>query len=103
LCEHLGDNVLLADVALGNVLDCHAGLGRQRHRTLTNPVSQLHRELRIVEDADRVGMKETRHPLRVANHRHRASDHHSIVAGQHAPDPLVVALRQRLGHAAPAR
>jgi hypothetical protein len=30
VCKHLGDNVLLADVALGNALDRHAGLGRQR-------------------------------------------------------------------------
>jgi hypothetical protein len=34
---------------------------------------------------------------------YRASDHHPIVARQHTGDPIVIALSQRLGHAAPTR
>src|SRR5208337_1538240 len=59
------------------------------------------RELRVVEDADAIGIEISCHPVRIANPGQRPSDHHAIVARQHATDPPVVPIRQRLGHAAP--
>ena len=53
LLQHPRDNRFLANVALGDVLDCHPRLGGQRCRALSHTVSQRHRELRVVEDADR--------------------------------------------------
>jgi RNA-directed DNA polymerase len=41
------------------------------------------------------------HPSSIAGHRQRPGYHQSVVARQHPGDPLVVAFRQRLAHAAP--
>jgi hypothetical protein len=58
--DRLGDNVFLADVALGDVLDGDAGL----------------------------------HSLGVAHPGKRPRHHHSVIAGQNAGNPLVIAFRQ---------
>ena len=91
----------LRTCGLREVLDGDPGLGGQRCRTLAHPIAQRHGKLRVVEDADAVGIEKPGHPLGIANRRQRPGDHHPVVAGQHPGDPVVVALRQRLAHAAP--
>jgi len=48
--KHLGDNVFLANVVLGNVFDGDARRTRQRGGALTHPIPQRFGKSRIVED-----------------------------------------------------
>ena len=88
-------------MALGDVLDRDPGFGRQRCRALPHPIAQRLGKLRVIEDADAVGIEKPRHPLGVADHRQRPGDHHPVVAGQHPGYPIVIAFRQRLAHGIP--
>ena len=80
LLKHAGDNVFLADMRLGDVLDAHPRLGSQRRRPLAHTITQRHRKLRIVEDADAPGVEKSGHPRGIADHRQRPCDHHAVVA-----------------------
>ena len=53
------NDILLADMALGDVLDAHSGLGRQGHRSVPHTIAQLLGERGVVEDADTSGIQES--------------------------------------------
>ena len=101
LFQHLRDNVLLADMRFGDVLDHDPCRGGDGCGAVPHAIPQRHRELWVVEDADPVGMKEPRHAIRVADARQRSGNHHSVEAGQNPGDLLTVALNQRLAHTSP--
>ena len=101
LPEHARNNIFLADMRLGDVLDGNARLSGQRYRTVTHAVTQRLGKFRVVEDADAFGIQISGHPGGIAHHRQRPGDHQSVVARQHPGDPVVVAIRQRLAHVAP--
>jgi len=103
LFENPRDDILLANMALGDVLDRHPALECQRCGAVSHPVSLFHRELRVVEDADPVGTQIPGHPLGIADAGQCPGDHNPIIAGQHPGDPVVVALRQRLAHGIPRK
>jgi hypothetical protein len=90
-------------MGLVDVLDPHPGLGRQGRGALAHLPVQLVRERRVVEDRDLVEVEIPGHARRIANRRQRASDHHPVVAGQHAGDPRIVTLGQRLAHEPPSK
>src|SRR5215470_4522050 len=50
--QHLGNHVLLADLAVGNVLDANAGTRRQLRGALAHAVTKRLGKTRIIEDAD---------------------------------------------------
>jgi hypothetical protein len=54
LRDNARDNIFLADVRLADVIDRISRRGSQRGRAVSHPLMQLHRELRVVEDADPV-------------------------------------------------
>ena len=91
--KHLGDDILLADVVLGDVLDGQASRAGQFGGTLAHPVTQRLGKSRVVEDADLPRRKKGRHSLRVAGPRQRAGDNHPVVAGQYPGEPFAVTLR----------
>jgi hypothetical protein len=94
--EHLGDDVLLADVALGNVLDGHArGMG-QLGGALAHPIPQRFGKSRIIEDPDLPGREECRHSLRIAGPRQCAGYDDPVVAGENTGEALAVPLRQQM-------
>jgi hypothetical protein len=62
-----GDDRFLADVALADMLDRDPGFSGHRCRRLAHPLTQCRGKVRIVEDADLVGVEEPRHPLGVAD------------------------------------
>jgi hypothetical protein len=103
LAEHARDNVFLADMRLGEVLDGDARLSGQRCRTVTHAVAQRLGKFGVIENANALGIQISGHPGGIANHRQRPGDHQSVVARQHPGDPVVVAFRQRLAHASPRR
>ena len=80
LLEDPRDHILLADIALADVLDRQPRLGSQRCRAVSHTVSQRFGELRVVEDTDTPGSEIPRHPIRVAHPRQRPGDHHAVVA-----------------------
>ena len=94
LLQHALDHGFLAGVAFGDVLDRHPGTGRQRSGGVPDTITQRLREGRVIEDFDPAGVEEPGHPLRVADRRQGSRDHHTVVAGQNARYPLVIALRQ---------
>jgi hypothetical protein len=92
--KHPGDDVLLADVVLGNVFDGNASgkLGG----ALAHSIAKRFGKSRIVEDPDLPRRKKSRHSLRVTGSRQRAGDDDPVIAGEHAGEALAVTLRQRL-------
>ena len=64
--KHPGDDVLLADVVLGNVFDGNASGTRQLGGTLAHPIAKRFGKSRIVEDPDLPRRKKPHHPLRIA-------------------------------------
>ena len=64
--QHLGNHVLLADVAVGNVLDGNAGSRSQLGGALAHTVTKRLGKSRIVEDTDLPSRKKCRHSLRIA-------------------------------------
>src|SRR5580704_2762005 len=100
LGQYLGDHLFLANVALGDVLDRNPSLARNRRSPLTHPIAQRHGELRVVENAYALRIKNVGHASRKARPRKRSRDQNSIVAGQHTRDMLAIPFRQRTSHPA---
>ena len=98
--QHLRHDRFLADVALGDVLDRDPRLRCQRCRPLAHAVAQRRGKLRVIEDANPDGVEKPRHSLGVAHRGKRPGHHHPVVTGQHAGDPIVIALRERPRHLA---
>jgi hypothetical protein len=94
--KHPGDDVLLADVVLGNVFDGKASGTRQLGGALAHSIAKRFGKSRIVEDPDLPGRKKSSHSLRVTGSRQRAGDDDPVVAGEHPGEALAVTLRQRL-------
>ena len=94
-------NLLLANVAFCYVLDCHSGLGGQRCRAVAHTITQLHRELRVVENTDTLAIQIPGHPTRITDAGQCPGDYHAVVARQRSGDPIVITVRQRLAHPAP--
>ena len=95
LFQHFGDHGFLADMAVGDVRDGDPGLRRQRRGTLAHLIAQPCGKLRIVENANVVGVEEARHAFGIAHARKGSRHHHPIIAGQNAGNPIIVAIRQR--------
>src|SRR5271165_3577982 len=98
LSDRLGDNVLLADMALRNMLDADACRLSEPCRVLPHFVAQRSCELRIIENADGVRVKKRRHAFGVTDARERAGDHDAVVAGKNSSNPLIVAFNKPLPH-----
>jgi hypothetical protein len=96
--QHLGNHVLLADVALGNVFDGNAGRSSQFGGALAHPVAKRLGKSRIVEDADLPRRKKCRHPLRIARSGQGPGNNDPVVAGEHPGQTLAVTLRQQPPH-----
>jgi len=94
--KHPGDDVLLADVVLGNVFDGNASGTRQLGGALAHSIAKRFGKSRIVEDPDLPRRKKSRHSLRVTGSRQRAGDDDPVIAGEHPGEALAVTLRQRL-------
>ena len=94
--KHPGDDVLLADVVLGNVFDGNASGTRQLGGALAHSIAKRFGKSRIVEDPDLPGRKKSRHSLRVTGSRQCAGDDDPVIAGEHSGEALAVTLRQRL-------
>jgi hypothetical protein len=94
--KHPGDDVLLADVVLGNVFDSKASGTRQLGGALAHSIAKRFGKSRTVEDPDLPGRKQSSHSLRVTGSRQRAGDYDPVVAGEHPGEALAVTLRQRL-------
>jgi hypothetical protein len=92
--QHLGDHLFLADMLLGDELDRNPGLQRQRLGVFPHTITQRRGKLRIIENANLVGVEKLRHPGREAHPRERPGHHHPIIAGQHPGNPIVIPLRQ---------
>ena len=98
--QHLRHDRFLADVALGDVLDRDPRLRCQRCRPLAHAVAQRRGKLRVIEDANPDRVEKLRHSRGVAHRGKRPGHHHPVVTGQHAGDPIVIALRERPRHLA---
>ena len=94
--KHLGDDVLLAEVVLGNVFDDNASSTRQLGGAVAHSIAKWFGKSRIIEDPDLSRRKKSRHSLRIAGARQRAGDDDPVVAGEHPGEAPVVTLRQRL-------
>src|SRR6202023_1160978 len=55
---------------------------------------------RVMEDANPDRVEKLRHSRGVAHRGKRPGHHHPVVTGQHAGDPIVIALRERSRHLA---
>jgi hypothetical protein len=79
--QHLGHDVFLADVGLGNVFDRRALLGGQRLRVDAQTFAQRQRKLRVVEDSDTARVQKARHAIGEACARRCAGDDDAVIAG----------------------
>ena len=91
-----GDDVLLAGVALGKVLDGHTRGKGQLGGAVAHPGPQRFGKSRIVEDPDLPGREKCRHSLRIAGSRQCAGDDDPVVAGKHTGEALAVPFRQQM-------
>src|ERR1700732_4124393 len=98
--QHLRHDGFLADVALGDVLDRDPRLRCQRCRPLAHAVAQRRGKLRVIEDANPDRVEKLRHSRGVAHRGKRPGHYHTVVTGQHAGDPIVIALGERPRHLA---
>src|SRR5467141_2524375 len=94
--KHLGDDVLLADVALGDVLDGNASGTGQLGGAFAHPITKRFGKSRIIKDLDLPRRKKPRHSPRIAGPRQRAGDDNPVVAGEYPGEALAVTLRQAL-------
>ncbi len=94
--KHLGDDVLLADVVLGNVFDGNASGTCQLGRAVADAIAKRFGKSRIVEDSDLPRRKKSCHSLRVARPRQCAGHDDPVIAGEHPGEGLTVTLRQQL-------
>src|SRR6202048_696157 len=97
--KHLGDDVLLAEVVLGNVFDDNATSTRQLGGAVAHSIPKRFGKSRIVEDPDLLRRKKSRHSLRIAGARQRAGDDDPVVAGEHPGEAPAVTLCQKLPQA----
>ena len=97
--KHLGDDVLLAEVVLGNVFDDNATSIRQLGGALAHSIPKRFGKSRIVEDPDLSRRKKSRHSLGIAGARQRAGDDDPVVAGEHPGEAPAVTLCQKLPQA----
>jgi putative membrane protein len=67
---------------------------------LAHTVAQRRGKLRVIEDANPDRVENFRHSCGVAHRGKRPGHHHPVVTGQHAGDPIVIALRERPCHLA---
>jgi len=98
LGQHLGNHLLLADVAVGNVFDRDAGSRSQFSGALAHTVTKRLGKSRIVEDADVVRRQKCRHSLRIACPGQGAGDDDPVAARQHPGEALAVTLPQQPPH-----
>ena len=99
--EHLGHDILLADVRLADVLDRDSCRRRQLLRTCPERIAQRFGKTRVVEYPNPLRLQKCRHPLRVARLRQRACHHNPVVAGEHPVQPVPIALNQIPPHLRP--
>ncbi|MBI3156021.1 MAG: hypothetical protein HYZ20_11480 [Burkholderiales bacterium] len=85
--QHARHQILLAHVALVDVLDGHPVGLRDFLRTLSHAIAQRLGKARVVEDADASRIQKARHPAGVARTGQRAGDDDPVVARQ---DPVQV-------------
>ena len=97
--KHLGDDVLLAEVVLGNVFDDNATSIRQLGGAVAHSIPKRFGKSRIVEDPDLSRRKKSRHSLGTAGARQRAGDDDPVVAGEHPGEAPAVTLCQKLPQA----
>ena len=97
--KHLGDDVLLAEVVLGNVFDDNATSIRQLGGALAHSIPKRFGKSRIVEDPDLPRRKKPHHPFRIAGPGQRAGDDDPVVAGEHPGEAPAVTLCQKLPQA----
>ena len=64
--KYLGDDVLLPDMALGNMFDGDASRTGQFGSTVAHAITERFGKSRIVEDPDLPRRKKPHHPLRIA-------------------------------------
>src|SRR5438105_13923016 len=67
---------------------------------LAHAVAQCRGKLRVIEDANPDRVEKLRHSRGVAHRGKRPGHHHPVVTGQHAGNPIVIALRERPRHLA---
>src|SRR5438045_7891397 len=94
--KHPGDDVLLADVVLGNVFDGKASGTRQLGGALAHSIAKRFGKSRIVEDPDLPGRKKSSNSLRVTGSRQRAGNDDLVIAGEHPGEALTVTLSHRV-------
>src|SRR5580692_1070526 len=94
--KDLGDDVLLADMALANMFDGHASSTGQFGSSVADAIAERFSKSRIVEDADLTRRQKCRHSLRIAGPRQRPGDDDPVVAGEHPGEALTVTIRQQL-------
>src|SRR5262249_50468117 len=97
--KNLGDEVLLADMALGNMFDGHASSTGQFASPVADAIAERFSKSRIVEDADLPRRQKCRHSLRITGPWQRAGDDDAVVAGEHPGEALTVTIRQQLPQA----
>lgn len=98
LGNRLGNDVLLADVALRNALDADTRGFRNLRCVVAEPVAQLCRKPRIIENPDAVRIEVRCDALRMANAGCRARDNDPVVAGKKPSYPLIVAFDKSPRH-----
>ncbi len=84
LSKHLLHQRLLADVAFADMLNLNPGRSTNFQGTCSNALTQWLGKLGVVKDADAPAVQETGHAACVARPRHRAGDHHAVVARQYS-------------------
>lgn len=99
--QYLGNDSLLADMALGDVLDRYPRDRCDRCRSRAHPITQPGRERRIIEDPYPPRPKQLCHPLGKARSRQGSRDHDPVVARQNACQPIAIPIRQKWRHAPP--
>ncbi len=99
--QDFGDDSLLADMGLGDVLDRYPCGRRDRCRRRAHPITQFRRKRRIIEDPYPPPPKQLCHPLGKAHPRQGPRDHDPVVARQDTRQPISIPIRQKWRHAPP--
>ena len=99
--SNLGDDLLLAHMGLGDVLDPHPVPHRQRLGCLADAIAQRLAEAGIVEDPDVPPLEKAGHPASMTDLRQRAGDDDPVIAGQHAHKLIRIPLGEKLRHCDP--
>ena len=99
--EDLGDDVLFADMAFGNVFNGNARSAGQLGGTRSHAIAKRFGKSRIVEDADLTCREKCRHPFRIARPWQGTGDDDPVVAREHPGEAVAVTLRQQSLHPFP--